>query len=383
MRIRRSVSGLVTLGAFWLLAPPSSAGEGIDPQNPAPPAHELRLTLPELSVLHGAAVAGVAKYGGEADFHQTLFREEKETLCRVTITNPRLFEVWSYWMAERTAELLAAADLDNLQGEIKAALRISQVLRRKIEEAARNPRWSPVKLAGKLTETAGRLLLEAESGSFELEGENMADLRRLAGASVAVEGFHKVKGRIEVLRFLEKRERTLEVFVMSFCPYARQAEAALLRHLRSLPAGAPAPRVEFRYLFYRKEAPSDPKGVRFLSLHGDAEVEENLVQILLREFHPALFHEYLLQRSSDDRPWKEILLHLGMSQAEVAEISRLRAEQGEAWIESEYAYASDRYRILDGSPTFVWEGEAVSSLRKVKEFAGIELPAPSCNSQPQ
>lgn len=372
---------VLLFAASSLVVAQSADGSSEDPLAASKPRYELRLSLPELSVLHSAALAGVKKYGGTADFRQTLLREEDSVLCQVTIDDPRLLEVWTYWMAERTADLVGSADLDRLDAEHKLALQLAKQLNAKLAELKKSPIWERSELSGKLVRSGDAVALESEKGSFALTGATAAALASLEGRSLRVRGIRKQRAQIEVESFLELRPNTLEIFVMSHCPYARQAEKGIIEALRAMPAAAIPPKLEVHYLFF----PRPGNGGGFASLHGEREIEENLAQIVLRDHFPAIFLDYLLLRADADLslPWRDLAARLGLGEKDLAFVADKIAGEGEALMTIEHAYAAENYRIFDGSPTFVWEGKLLPSLQSLPAFATVSSIPALCSAGPQ
>ena len=60
-----------------------------------------------------------------------------------------------------------------------------------------------------------------------------------------------------------------------------------------------------------------------------------------------------------------------MKESEVQDIEQTMMKQRETLILTEYEYATGRYGISDGSPTYVWESERVADLRKIEAFKGM------------
>ena len=195
---------------------------------------------------------------------------------------------------------------------------------------------------------------------------------------VVADGFVKVPGEFEVTRFLAKRENTLELFVMSFCPFGQKAEAKLLAFLASTNAIAKL-RLDVHYIFYKQQ--KDAKDV-FVSLHGEPEVTENLVQMLMRDHFPSVvFQNYLhLRNKSGDTDWKKLAEQVGLTKDNIAFIETSITTNRDALIRGEYDYAAGRYEITDGSPSYVWESERVSDLKKIAAFKGLdEINVETCS----
>lgn len=330
-------------------------------------------------MLHGAAVEGVRKYGGDADFRVKIVKEKDDLVTLVTITNPRLLEVWSYWMAERTAQVVNSMDLDRLDEVDRATLRIARAINARLAEAKANPIWDPVTLGGTVVKDGDQVFLLGGTDRLLLTGPQAKQVEGWTGRSIVATGFHKIQGQLELTHFVERKERTLELFAMSLCPFGRQAEYSILQYLRTKFEEKERPRLEVRYIFYSRPVSDGGQAQAFTSLHGEKETEENLVQIVLRDQFTPVFHDYLLARAGSDAPWRELARKLGLAEGALDGIQKRIVEERDALIAMEYAYATTSYQIRDGSPSYVWEGRRVGDLRTIKEFAGLQFTSPVCS----
>jgi hypothetical protein len=183
------------------------------------------------------------------------------------------------------------------------------------------------------------------------------------------DGFVKVPGQFEPTRVIEQRTNTLELFVMSQCPFAQRAETKLYG-FRDSPNVTQKPKLEVRYIFYKQQ--KDGKGV-YTSLHGEEEVTENLVQMVLRDRYAALFEPYVRQRAtSGNLPWRKLLEQAGSSKLLLDEIEAAITSERDALIQAEYNYVTGQYGITDGSPSYVWESERVMDLTKIERFKALK-----------
>ena len=85
---------------------------------------------------------------------------------------------------------------------------------------------------------------------MRLTAESVAELRNLDGMPLIADGFIKVPGEFELTHFLDARKNTLELFVMSACPFGQRAEAKLLAFF-SRTNDVTRPRLEVHYIFYK------------------------------------------------------------------------------------------------------------------------------------
>ena len=334
------------------------------------PHRVLKLTLNEFSILNVSEMDGLLKYGGSGEFKLSMARERtNEVVWTVTVENSRLMELLGIFVGEKTMKLIQSLDLNNLDPNQKIALEAIKSLSKKLEEAQKNPVWDSVKLSGTISQQGTNWALQAKEGSFKVVGTKTAALNGWSGRPIVADGFVKVPGEFELASFMDKRTNTLEMFVMSFCPFGTKAEANLYAYLSRTNAIA-KPSLEIHYLFYTQK--KEGKEV-FVSLHGEDEVVEDLVQIVIRDQFGLLLEPYLrLRASSGMVNWRKLAEQIGIGKDIIAQIETTITAQREMLIQREHDYVTGRYGITDGSPTYVWESERVADLRSVEAFKGLE-----------
>jgi hypothetical protein len=356
----------ITLVLIISLVNVTSAAES-DPRSPHP-RYLLRLSLNEFSILNASEVDGLLKYGGSGDFQVTMAKEGNDVTWTVTINNPRLMELLGIFVGEKTVKLVQELNPNSIDPSEKVALEAIKSLTQKMEYAQKNPIWDSIKLSGRVVQQGTNWAFQSEDDTFKLVGGKLEELKSMNGKPVVADGFVKVPGQFEVTGFLKKKENTLELFVMSFCPFGQKAEAKLLAFIDSTNAVA-KPIIEVHYIFYKRQM--DGKDV-FVTLHGEDEMVEDLVQMAVRDHYPQIFQIYLrLRATNDGTPWRQLAENLGLRPSDEAEIEKLITTRRDEMIRNEYNYAV-RYGITDGSPSYVWESEQVSNLNKIKEFAGLD-----------
>lgn len=335
--------------------------------------HVMKLTLNEFSILNVSEMDGLLKYGGSGEFKLNMAREgTNEVVWTVTVENPRLMELLGIFVGEKTVKLVQSLDANNLDTNQKLALQAIKSLTQKLELAQKTPVWDSVKLSGQVSPHGTNSVLEAKEGDFVLTGEKVGEVRNRKGVSIVAEGFVKKPGEYELVRFMDKKANTLEVFVMSQCPFGKRAELALLNFLARTNAN-PKPRLEIHYLFYKQT--KDGKDV-FTSLHGEPEVVENLVQIVIRDRFHNFFEPYVRARAEGSNlAWSKLAEHAGMTKESVAQVEKAIVTEREGLIAKEYDYAAGQHDIRDGSPSYVWESEKVMNLRGIEAIKGLEAAA--------
>ncbi|MCI0540800.1 MAG: hypothetical protein L0Z50_36840 [Verrucomicrobiales bacterium] len=332
------------------------------------PKFVFQLNLNEFSIFNVSEMDGLLKYGGSGEFRLKMAKELNEVVWTVTIDNARLMELLGIFLGEKTMKLVQTLDPDNLDANQKLALKAVKSLTQKIERAQKNPVWDGVMLSGYVMREKENWNIVSKDGLAKITGDRLGGLKNLEGKLVVASGFIKVKGQFEVTSFLEKRKDTLELFVMSYCPFGQRAETALYTFLDQSNS-LPKPNVEVHYIFYKQK-----KGGQevFASLHGEEELTENLVQIILRDRFPNVFEPYIRLRAvSGHLSWSNLANQVGLTMDNIAEIGKTLASERESLMQKEYDYATGRYGIYDGSPTYVWESERVTDIHKVEAFKGI------------
>ena len=176
----------------------------------------------------------------------------------------------------------------------------------------------------------------------------------------------------------KRKNKVLELFVMSQCPYGVMAEQTIIDAMeaKSMPEG-----VQVR-LHYIVEAEEQDGKLSFSSMHGDSEWEENARQLLIQSKHPEKLWAYLKARNGDTRSsdWESAAKTAGLQPEWISknfeEAKKLLAED---------AKVAQGYKI-SASPTFVWEGRSVlpgmGALSKIKGFENLKMggkPSGSCN----
>ena len=177
------------------------------------------------------------------------------------------------------------------------------------------------------------------------------------------------------------KANTLEVFVMSHCPYGVMAENSVLSALNGklLPEGL---KLEIHYI---GDAKKDDKGVyEFSSMHGPEEWEEDLRQIVIMKKYPAKFNAYLMERNKDitSPDWQKAAAAVGVDTAAVT----AGFEDAKPMLADDFA-ASGALGIST-SPSFVVGGrEFMVGVGELAKTPGYEKlpepgqPAAGCNSK--
>jgi hypothetical protein len=374
----RSVSTAVLLCIFfWAAMLQAKEGSGDGPTY-SEPKYKLGLNVNEFSILHSSVLSGINKYGGDADFNTHMEKERGRVVYTITIENPRLIEIMGYWAAEKSAELLNSVDFNNLDDKARLSLEATKSLNAKIKYAQANPIWDVQSLRGTIRVENGKPYIVDSVAKYEATGNHISELTKLEGQRILAGGAVKVEGQFEVSAFLKVKDNTLELFVMSQCPFGLRAEAVILDRLDAL-GNALAPRLDVRYIFYKKTVGDS---VFFTSMHGDQEIQEDLVQMVIRDEFSGHFRPYLRARIAEPKAeWKKLASAAGLDKEQILHIEKMLFDEKDRLIESEFNYVSGTYGILDGSPTFVWECQRVQDIREVKNFKDIEFSLSQCSDK--
>jgi hypothetical protein len=340
-------------------------------------AYALYLNLHEFSVLNAAEVEGLHKYGGSADFKVRMAIEGTNIVWSVTTDNARQIEVWGIYVGEKAVNLIRDMSLQEVDANSRIAMQAIASLGQKLEFAQKNPIWSGVKVAGFVGQQGTNWTIQTADGPLRVTGTNVSAVSSWAGRNVVADGFVKVPGQFEPTRVIEQRTNTLELFVMSQCPFGQRAETKLYSFLESTNL-TQKPKLEVRYIFYKQQ--KDGKDI-FTSLHGEEEITENLAQMVLRDRYGPLFEHYVRQRAtSGNVPWRKLLEQVGAGKPVLDEIQNAITTQRDALIQAEYNYVTGQYGITDGSPSYVWESERVTDLTKVDRFKALkDFTGEACN----
>ena len=168
----------------------------------------------------------------------------------------------------------------------------------------------------------------------------------------------------------QEKKNTLEVFVMSQCPFGAMAENSLLDAEKNklLPEGL---NLEVHFI---GDAKKDEKGAWvFSSLHGQPEWEENARQIYISKKFPGKFRAYLAERNKEysSPEWKK-----------AAAAAKVDAEDVEKNFEEAKNMLAEDFAVtsalgISTSPSFVVDGrEFMVGLGELVKMPGYEKVPP-------
>lgn len=369
---------LALLWVFIALAAVVCKQAWSEPQANAEPRYEIRLAPAEFSLLMDAAQRGLSAQGGRADFSVQLQRTATDVEWTITVQDPLLVEAWRVWLATKAADMVSAADFDKLSETAKKDFGTLKAIMAKLDEAKAHPVWDTVTFAGTLAGNDSQLYIRNDAYSYKVTGQLLETLRSQMGKPVVVTGHMKAGDEMEVTRFTERKMNTLDLFVMSQCPFAKQAESAIITFLQTAEHNSEVPQLDVHYILYKRKAGDQEN---FTSMHGETELDEDLLQIVIRDQYKEFFREYLLQRAKSDAPWQQIAADAGLDSVALAAIEAKVKANREELLKREYEYVAETYLVYDGSPTYVWEGVRLPDIRRAKPFEGLDVTKEACHGQ--
>lgn len=158
----------------------------------------------------------------------------------------------------------------------------------------------------------------------------------------------------------ELRPNELDLFVMSQCPYGVRAENQIidLLKLERLPKDL---KINVRYIVSERNGEIN-------SLHGSAEWEEDVRQIIIREKYPNKFWKYLEIRNKDYRSslWDKAAEEAGINPRIFAKYWKFGLEKLKEDIK-----ITEEYNV-SGSPTVIWQGRTVTDMGSLGNIKGLE-----------
>ncbi len=144
----------------------------------------------------------------------------------------------------------------------------------------------------------------------------------------------------------------LDLFVMSYCTYGLKAEIALIpyvkQHLEDINLN----------IYYIAEETASGK---FESLHGKAEIEENIRQLIVKRLYPNQYLDYLLLRaeSFNTSNWEEIATSLDF------DIEQIKLQYSNPEIESEFRKNINisHQKDISASPSLLLNNKELNNVR--------------------
>lgn len=336
------------------------------------PKYQVTLVLSEFSMLNNSIISALtSQKAGGIDLNYTVEWAGDHPQWIISTQNPAAFGVLQRWAASETLNVvneLEPGQAASRDGELQAL----KTLGSKLKAASTQPIYEEREFSGVVERTGDGLFLQTGGKQARLTTGNAHPRLPAPGARVVAEGYVARPGEVTVNRWREAKPNTLDVFVMGKCPFGVDAAARLLKHSAAIEGGE-RPVVNVHYLYHRVVKDG---GMDYGSMHGDAEVVDNLVQICLRDSNPGLYQRYMENRAANlDADWKTIAEKAGASEAEIARIEKQFRDERVKLIEKELRLVETQYGVIAASPRYFWEGKAIADVKKIPVFDGVAVAA--------
>ncbi len=173
-----------------------------------------------------------------------------------------------------------------------------------------------------------------------------------------------------VTEIKQKEKTTMELYVMSLCPFANEVERQLIPIVKRYES-----QIDFK-MYYIADDFGKPTNdlTRFDSLHGIPEIWENVRQLVIAKYYPDVFLDYLLCYNKNYRnyeSWKTCAKRFGIDTEKVEQLTQ--SQEG-------FTLLSDNIKeqplTIEDSPTLIVNG----AVYKSKDF-GIQHCSTSQRSQ--
>jgi len=359
---------LLFLITFLPIIAKSNEGDNSKDIITKPPYFEFILNLNEYSIFNSAIVSALDKYGGVIDFNLKMGKTKSGIIWKITIFNKNDIKTIKQWVGEKTVELVSSIkDFSNLNNNSQIALNTIKTLAVKVDASINNPVWEKLIISGIVSVTDKEIFLNYKGNKYQVTGNLIQTIKQLNGKSIVSEAYIKSKNQIEIIKFLPQNKNTLEIFIMAKCKYALKAVNSICNFINTIPESK-KPHIKIHYIFFLKKQ-------GFTSLHGEDEVIENLVQILIRDNYNNYLLKYIEHRLDDNQSnWKDIAKKTGLNIETINNIETKINTKKKSLIQSEYDYVAGLYGVFNKSPAYVWESMKIENLNEIDIFQNLRLP---------
>ena len=326
------------------------------------PEYTIEIKSEEYPIFSQAVFNGVYKYNSPLAYHTKLSKEGEVLFCELTIENRETLNAIKYFLSEYTMDLIPSDQSANLTNDLRWKIGVTKGIITKLDQALMNPSRMEITLKGFIqTDGSTTYLTSPQEGNLILDVQKTLDLSTYLDQQVVLTGWLNEDQSIAPKAVYPVADHSLEVYIMSLCPYGLDAVSSLMKHLTQ--SGEEKTKLFVKYIF------SEDNGV-YTSLHGEKEMVENLVQMVIRDRYQMNYEPYMLARAQDlDVEWQQLAKQSGLSKREISLIGTAIKEQYESLITTEY---QNNYHF-DASPTFVWEGEKVLFLQHLEPFEDLQF----------
>lgn len=177
----------------------------------------------------------------------------------------------------------------------------------------------------------------------------------------------------------EKKEKHLELFVMSQCPYGVMAENSIIKALKENKLNKDI-KIDIHYIgdVIKKENGE----IIFDSLHGEDEWKEDMRQIVIKKLYPDKYFDYLLEKNKKytENNWEEAAKKLGLN---ISKIEKEIELNGKELLKKDFEYTNS-YKITT-SPTFILDGDIIfvglGQLLEFEDYKNITIDRGASNGQ--
>lgn len=342
----------------------------------SPRDYTIQLTQLEYNILQASAAVGIQDHGGDAEFSIKIARDGARAATYVTIHQQKDADALTRWIDSGVNDLREKAKKENPAGEFTKAMDAGESIARKLTFSKANPVWPKLQIEGLAVEENGKRLIVSVSKNHQLANVP-ASWPRMVNKRVIATGLSKNDGEIEITQIRESKKDSLELFVMSECPYAKQTEYNIIEKLKKQRPGDPLIQIEIRYLFQPKASP-DGQADSYTSLHGEAEVNEDLIQMMIRDNFKNVFLDYVCERAQSNEPWRQLATKIGITVQDCDYLETVVTNFGPEFLHNEYVAMVDSYGSLNKSPTLIWEGRIVEDPKEVPFLRDVMIPSPTC-----
>lgn len=332
-------------------------------ENNQRPTYLLDLESFEYPLLSQAIFNGIYQYKGKIDYQIAVAGITKDIDCTITFNDLQSIQTVKYYLSEMSLQALNGIDNSgNMDANTLNRISLIKSITAKLDYAIEHPQKKSIHLIGSIVKNENNYFITTdELEAFQLIGDKTQSLKNYIGNDVVITGIVNEDKSIELIDFTAQKQNTLELCIMSHCPYGQQAVLNVLNQIENIKA-EDKPQLDIRYIFY---ATLDG----YKSMHGEEEIIEELVEITIRNNYKEYFYDYLKERFKNaNDTWQNIASTIGMKNKEIEAIEQTIIDSRDEIIEQEYDYVANKNQILDGSPTFLWESKQIKNIRKISGF---------------
>ena len=315
-----------------------------------PPKYNILLNKQEYAVLINTIEDGVKKYKGNIEYSIKTSNDRDEITWELTTSNKNVFEVMDIYVAQMSVEVITAINKgQKVDAQLMNAISSLSI---KLENASQNPVYSLQTLVGEVVMENNYYYFVSQNGDKRII-KDFCEMSSVVNIPMIIDGYIKNDGFIEAERYRFIKKNILELFIMSQCPYGLDAVNYLIKNDDLLNANHI--KWDIHFIFYKN-------GNSYISLHGENEIQENLIMITIRDKYPKFLKSYLKERiNRSTASWKDITSYIGLKTTDINAIENEIAKNKDELIKKEYEYVTQTYHNINASPTYVWESIVINN----------------------